>query len=90
MKTVDLHGFYFEDGKDLIIKTMNECIVEGDPVIEIIHGYHGRIFKDYLESMEFLDDMENEGIYLEDVCERPNPGKTIFRIKNVFKDTQPQ
>ena len=65
---------------------MNECIMDGDPNVEIIHGHHGHVFKDYIESEEFYIDMETEGICLEISYERPNPGVTMFKIENIYQE----
>jgi hypothetical protein len=64
MKICDLHGLRFEDGKEKLIRDLNECIMKGETAIQIIHGYHGHSFKDYIQSADFIRKMEEEGIFL--------------------------
>ena len=80
MKSCDLHGLRFEEGKQKIIDMLNECLLTHDESIQIVHGYHQHAFKDYIQSPEFLKDMEDEGIYLERVKKVMNPGITEFKL----------
>ena len=61
MHKIDLHGYRFVEGKEKIISEIKKCWKEKTGEIKIIHGYHGHIFKDYIESEEFLVDIINEG-----------------------------
>ena len=80
MKICDLHGLRFEDGKDKLIMDLNDCVLKGETKIQIIHGYHGHSFKDYIQSADFIRDMEDEGIYLTLVGINSKGGMTEFNI----------
>ena len=84
MKICDLHGFHFEDGKDKIISVLNLCIQESETEIQFIHGYHGHSFKDYIQSSQFLQDMEEEGFTLTLTKIHSKNGVTEFRVENIM------
>jgi hypothetical protein len=56
------------------------CVIEHDPTAQIIHGYHGRIFKDYIYSSEFLIDMNEEGFQILKMDGSKNPGSTDLTL----------
>jgi hypothetical protein len=80
MKICNLHNIRFEDGKDKIIADLNNCIQTGEISIQFIHGYHGHAFKDYIQSADFIRDMEEEGIFLTLTGINSKGGMTEFRI----------
>ena len=80
MQICDLHGLRFEEGKDKLIRFLNRCLVKHEKSIQIVHGYHGRAFKDYIQSPDFLDEMEEEGIYIIEMNISKNPGSTDITL----------
>ena len=80
MRICDLHGLRFEAGKEKMIRELNACIITGDRYIQIIHGYHGHVFKTYIHSHKFLEDMTEEGIYIEKMDGSHNPGSTDITL----------
>ncbi len=53
-----------------------------DPDLKIIHGYHGHILKDWIESQAFLDEMNEEGYILNRrKCPNNNPGISCFQLE---------
>ena len=85
MKICDLHGCRFEDGKEKIIRELNECLIKRESAIQFIHGYHGHSFKDYIQSPEFITDMQAEGFFLTLVGTNSKNGVTDFRLENSLK-----
>ena len=81
MRECDLHGLKFEDGRQKIIRILNDCVMKNEDTVHIIHGYHGHTFKDYIRSAEFIEDMECEGIYVVKRCSTSNPGVTEITIE---------
>ena len=73
MKIIDLHGFRFKEGLQLIISTLNACLIAQEIKIQIIHGYHTPTFKNYIQSAKFLRVMENEGFFLRKLPSNFNP-----------------
>ena len=61
---LNLHGYFLEDAKLEILKTIDDCNELGDNILKIIHGHkHGTAIRDYIRSDRFLNDvakMENE------------------------------
>jgi hypothetical protein len=86
MRILDLHNLRFKEGKDKIIEILNECLLSKETKIQIIHGYHGHIFKDYLRSSKFISDMVESGIMIKRNQKKSNPGITEFTLSNVLKD----
>lgn len=80
MISCDLHQLRFEEGKEKIITKLNQCIIEKDYSIEIIHGYHGHVFKDYIQDIRFIQEMEEEGFYFKTMDISQNQGSTILTL----------
>ncbi len=85
--TCDLHNLRFQEAMDTILETLRQCWKKRIEKICIIHGYHGHILKDYIESKEFLEEMDQEGFYLEksnrEKKRNNNPGESIFVLVNL-------
>ncbi len=84
MLKCDLHGYRFKEAKFKIIESLRKCFNQRKYSIHIIHGYHGHILKDYIESQEFLEDMKKEGFPLQmmklSAAKRINLGESFFKI----------
>ena len=80
MKICDLHGLRFEEGKEKIINILNSCMLEHESSVQIIHGYHGNVFKTYIHSQEFLEDLQEEGICINGMDGSKNPGSTDITL----------
>jgi hypothetical protein len=80
----DLHGLTLKEAKDIIRDKIQECWEKGNPLLHLIHGYHGHVIKDYVESEEFLADMNEAGFPLERIIRQKkrtfNPGENFFRL----------
>ena len=89
MHEIDLHGYRFVEGKEKIISEIKKCWKEKTGEIKIIHGYHGHIFKDYIESEDFLVDVLNEGYPLTRKStpkNQNNRGESVFSLENTSSD----
>lgn len=80
MKELNLHGFELTDAIIEIHFAIQECINEGDKIIELIHGYHsGSVLKNYIQSKKFIDHFQKEGFKLKRI-KASNQGTTRFQI----------
>ncbi len=53
-----------------------------DPDLKIIHGYHGHVLKDWIESQVFLDEIHEEGYTLNrKKCPNSNSGISCFQLE---------
>ena len=89
MHEIDLHGYRFVEGKEKIITEIKKCWKEKTEEIKIIHGYHGHIFKDYIESEDFLVDVLDEGYPMARKSmpeSQSNRGESVFTLENTSSD----
>ncbi len=78
---VDLHGHELLDAKDEILLILEECVLNGDFLLELVHGYkQGQVLKNYIRSDRFIREMAREGYILARKQDK-NPGVSIFEIK---------
>ncbi len=76
----DLHGFELSEAIIEVFQTLEECVVNEDRILEIVHGYsRGTVLRSYFRSKRFLRDAAREGYVLR-IVKSPNPGKTQFHI----------
>jgi len=76
----DLHGCELSEAKIEVLQALEECTVNEDKLLEIVHGYyHGTVLRNYFRSKRFLQEAEREGFKLRAV-KSLNPGKTQFLI----------
>ena len=76
----DLHGFELAEAWVEILQALQECQINDDFYIEIVHGYkHGQILKDYILSSQFINDIAKAGFHLKKIRSL-NPGTTLFSI----------
>jgi len=76
----DLHGCELSEAIIEVFHALEECAVNEDKSLEIVHGYyHGTVLRNYFRSKRFLKETAREGYKLR-VIKSPNPGKTKFLI----------
>ena len=76
----DLHGFELSDAIIEVYHALEECAVNEDKLLEIVHGYyHGTVLRNYFRSKRFLQQTAREGYNLR-IVKSSNPGKTQFLI----------
>jgi len=76
----DLHGFELSDAIIEVFHALEECSVNEDKYLEIVHGYyHGTVLRNYFRSKRFLQQTTREGYKLR-IVRSSNPGKTQFLI----------
>ncbi len=62
---IDVHGHDLWGAIDEVLSTLEECKLNGDVEINIIHGHkHGQVLKNYFRSKKFLGAMAHEGFQL--------------------------
>ena len=62
---INVHGHELWGAIDDILSVLEECRINGDGEINIIHGYkHGQVLKNYFRSKKFLVEMAREGFRL--------------------------
>ena len=56
---IDLHNHSLEEAKEELCYSLEECRIQRDNVLEIIHGHkHGTSIRDYIRSDKFLNDTQ--------------------------------
>ena len=82
---VNCHGMELVTAEAEVLLTLQECKLEEDTSLSIIHGFHsGEVLKRYFNSDQFLSKMRREGYRLT-ALRTSNPGTTNFRIEFVKK-----
>jgi Smr domain len=77
---IDLHGKTKEEAMYLIFQELRRSWSTNDATIEIVHGHkHGTVLKNYIESSIFIQDCDDEGLYLNRVTDN-NPGSSKFKL----------
>ena len=77
----DLHGFELSEAIIEVFHALEECTVNEDKLLEIVHGYNrGSVLRNYFRSKRFLQGAAREGYKLRFV-KSPNPGKTRILIE---------
>ena len=77
----DLHGCELSEAIIEVFHALEECAVNEDKFLEIVHGYsHGTVLRNYFRSKRFLQDAVREGYKLR-IVKSSNPGKTRFLIE---------
>ncbi|MHA1671350.1 MAG: Smr/MutS family protein [Promethearchaeota archaeon] len=62
---INVHGHELWSAIDEVLSVLEECKLNGDGEIKIIHGYkHGQVLKNYFRSNKFLVEMTREGFRL--------------------------
>ncbi|MHA1190933.1 MAG: Smr/MutS family protein [Promethearchaeota archaeon] len=62
---INVHGHEVWGAIDEVLSSLEECKLNGDGEINIIHGYkHGQVLKNYFRSNKFLTEMAREGFRL--------------------------
>jgi len=62
---IDVHGHELWGAIDEVLSALEECKINGEREINIIHGYkHGQVLKNYFRSIKFLGEMTREGFRL--------------------------
>jgi hypothetical protein len=76
---VDVHGFELDGALLEIYMALEQCRLDGDETIEIVHGFHnGEVIKTYLGTPKFKKQVEAQGFFLTRVASIK--GSTTFRI----------
>ena len=76
----DLHGCELSEAIIEVFQALEECTVNEDKLLEIVHGYyHGTVLRNYFRSKRFLQEAARDGYKLR-VIKSSNPGKTQFLI----------
>ena len=77
----DLHGCELSEAKIEVFHALEECAINEDKILEIVHGYyHGTVLRNYFRSKRFLQEAAREGYKLRFV-KSPNPGITRIIIE---------
>ena len=91
MKQLDLHGHELDAAVLEIIAAAKECVLDGEPTLEIIHGYsHGAAIKAFLTTSKFKAVLKKAGFILDKVGS--TKGSTTYRIaslSHIVKEAQP-
>ncbi|GAH75644.1 unnamed protein product [marine sediment metagenome] len=62
---INVHGHELWGAIDEVLSVLEECKINGDGEINIIHGYkHRQVLKNYFRSNKFLVEMAREGFRL--------------------------
>jgi len=62
---INVHGHELWGAIDEVLSGLEECKINGDGEINIIHGYkHGQVLKKYFRSNKFLVEMTRKGFRL--------------------------
>lgn len=78
---IDLHNHSLEEVKEAICYSLEECQIQMDSTLEIIHGHkHGTAIRDYIRSNRFLNDTAKLGHAINSK-NFSDDGKTRFQIK---------
>ena len=76
----DLHGFELSEAIIEVFQALEECVVNEDKFLEIVHGYsRGTVLRNYFRSKRFLQSAAREGYKLR-IVKSSNPGKSQFHI----------
>lgn len=77
---INLHEHTLEQAKIRIFNDLAQCWKSRDSEIEIVHGHiHGTVLKDYIESVKFLNEADENGFILVKRKD-PNPGSSKFHL----------
>ena len=78
---IDLHNHSLEEAKEQLCYRLEECRIQMDNTLEIIHGHkHGTAIRDYLRSNQFLKNTIKFGHKITSKNFNDD-GKTIFHLK---------
>ena len=77
---IDVHGYELWEAIEEIVRALEECHIQGDSRIEIVHGYRkGQVLKNYIRSDGFLREIAREGYKLKRI-KSENPGVSFFKL----------
>ena len=77
---LNIHGHELWDAIDEVLSALEECKINSDAKIKIIHGYkHGQVLKNYIRSNKFLVEMAREGFRLK-MEDTSDPAISSFAI----------
>jgi len=77
---INVHGHELWGAIDEVLSALEECKINGDKGINIIHGYkHGQVLKNYFRSSKFLREMTREGFQLK-MKDTSDPAISSFKI----------
>ncbi len=80
---INLHNHSLEEAKEELCYSLEECRIQADNTLEIIHGHkHGTAIRDYLRSDKFLNDTAKLGHFITSK-NFSDDGMSIFQIKLV-------
>jgi len=74
-----LHSYELWVALEEILYHLEECQAKGIREISIIHGYHGKVIKRYIQSEGFIKEMARDGFQLERKSSS-NPGVSCFLL----------
>ena len=78
---IDLHKHSLEEAKEELCYSLEECRIQMDIILEIIHGHkHGTSIRDYVRSDKFLNDTAKLGHFITSK-NFSDDGMSIFQIK---------
>ena len=78
---INLHSHSLEEAKEELCYSLEECRIQADNTLEIIHGHkHGTSIRDYIRSDKFLNDTEKLG-HIITSKNFSDDGMSIFQIK---------
>jgi len=77
---LNIHGHELWGAIDEVLSALEECKINSDAEIKIIHGYkHGQVLKNYFRSNKFLVEMGREGFRLK-MEDTSDPAISSFAI----------
>lgn len=77
---INVHGQELYGAIDEVLITLEECKLNGDEEIKIIHGYkHGQVLKNYFRSNKFLAELGRQGFRLK-MKDISNPAISSYTI----------
>ena len=78
---INLHNHSLEEAKEELCYSLEECRIQADNTLEIIHGHkHGTSIRDYIRSDKFLNDTAKLGHFITSK-NFTDDGMSIFQIK---------
>ena len=78
---INLHNHSLEEAKEELCYSLEECRIQADNTLEIIHGHkHGAAIRDYIRSDKFLNDTAKLGHFITSK-NFSDDGMSIFQIK---------
>ena len=77
---INVHGHELWGAIDEVLCALEECKLNNEREIHIIHGYkHGQVLKSYFRSKKFLAEMAREGFRLKNIT-ISDPAISSFKL----------